>query len=64
MENQRLKLQTRGALVRYLISLVGIRPHMVDPDPLVQQLELANREAVAEWVGTRKVNREELAESC
>ncbi len=64
MENQRLILKTRGALVRYLISLVGIRPHMVDPDPLVQQLELANREAVAEWVATRKVNREALVESC
>lgn len=64
MENQRLKLQTRGALVRYLISLVGIRPYMVDPDPLVQQVELANRDALSKWVATRKVNREELAESC
>lgn len=64
MDNQRLKLETRAALVRYLLSLVGIRPQAIDPDPLVQQLELANSDTLSPWLGLRKVNREELVESC
>ncbi|WP_166268715.1 helix-turn-helix transcriptional regulator [Marinobacter caseinilyticus] len=64
MDNQRLKLETRAALVRYLLSLAGIRPHCTDPDPLVQQLELVNVDALAPWLNVRTTSREALAESC
>lgn len=64
MTNQRLALQTRAALVRYLLSTVGIRPHSRDPDPLLQQVELANPEALKPWLTARHQNREALAELC
>lgn len=64
MTNQRLAVETRGALVRYLLSMVGIRPHSRDPDPLVQQIELANADVLAPWLTPRTKSREALAEFC
>ncbi|WP_404366476.1 helix-turn-helix transcriptional regulator [Marinobacter sp.] len=64
MSDNRLRMETRGALVRYLLALVGVRPYTRDPDPLVQQLELANPEAVAPWFAARRKKREEVAETC
>ncbi|WP_166253136.1 helix-turn-helix transcriptional regulator [Marinobacter salicampi] len=64
MTNQRLRLDTRAALVRYVLSMVGIRPNTKDPDPLIQQVEVANPEALAPWFASRKKNREKVAETC
>lgn len=63
MSGRRLTLQTRAALIRYLLALVGIRVNGVDSDPLVQQVELANREALKPWIAGRQTPRETLAES-
>ena len=63
MTGRRLSLQTRAALVWYLLALVGIRPNGVDPDPLVQQVELANRDALKPWIPSRNTPRAAVAES-
>jgi predicted DNA-binding transcriptional regulator YafY len=59
-----LRLETRAALVRYLLALVGIRPYTTDPDPLTQQLELANADALAPWFRARQKQREETTQAC
>lgn len=64
MSDGRLRLETRAALVRYLLALVGIRPYKADPDPLVQQLELANADALAPWFRARSKQREEATQAC
>ncbi len=62
MSGRRLTLQTRAALVGYMLALVGIRANGTDPDPLVQQVELANREALKPWIASREIAREAMAE--
>ena len=42
MEQGRLILETRAALAPYLLARMGIALDNLHPDPLVQQLELAN----------------------
>ncbi|MEX2476538.1 helix-turn-helix transcriptional regulator [Marinobacter sp.] len=44
MTDQRLEITTRAALAPYLLSRMGIAVSAPHPDPLVQQLELANPE--------------------
>lgn len=63
MTGRRLVLQTRAALVWYLLALVGIRPQGVDPDPLVQQVELANRDALKPLLPSRNAPRTAVAET-
>ena len=42
MRNGRLEINTRAALAPYVLSQIGINLENSHPDPLVQQLELAN----------------------
>lgn len=42
MKDQRMELTTRAALAPHVLTRLGIRPGNPDPDPLVQQLELAS----------------------
>lgn len=42
MRNGRLEINTRAALAPYVLSQIGINLDNSHPDPLVQQLELAN----------------------
>ena len=42
MEHGRLEVATRAALAPYVLSRLGITFDNQHPDPLVQQLELAN----------------------
>lgn len=44
MTNHRLELTTRAALAPYVLSRLGVAVDTPHPDPLVQQLELANPE--------------------
>ncbi|MBO6851239.1 MAG: WYL domain-containing protein [Marinobacter sp.] len=46
MTDHRLEIRTRAALAPYLLSRLGIAVDTPHPDPLVQQLELANPEQV------------------
>jgi hypothetical protein len=42
MKDQRMELTTRAALAPHVLTRLGIRPGNPDPDPLIQQLELAS----------------------
>jgi len=44
MDNNRLQLSTRAALAPYLLSRMGLGLDHQHPDPMTQQLELANEE--------------------
>lgn len=44
MKNHRLEVTTRSALAPYLLASLGISEGHVHPEPLCQQLELANQE--------------------
>lgn len=44
MENQRMELTTRAALAPYLLSRMGLGLDHQHPDPMTQQLELANED--------------------
>ncbi|TNE75792.1 MAG: WYL domain-containing protein [Gammaproteobacteria bacterium] len=46
MESGRLEITTRAALAPYVLSRLGITLDNQHPDPLVQQLELANPDAL------------------
>ena len=46
MTDHRLEITTRAALAPYLLSRLGVALETPHPDPLVQQLELANPEQV------------------
>ncbi|MGQ7272975.1 helix-turn-helix transcriptional regulator [Marinobacter sp. V034] len=50
MTNRELRVETRGSLVRYLLSLAGLGVDMPKRDPLIQQIELANAEALEAWL--------------
>lgn len=63
-EQPRLRLTSRAALVPYTLALAGLRSASPDPDPVVQQIELANQEALTPWLNQSAPVREELAESC
>ena len=46
MQDQRLELTTRAALAPYLLSRMGLGLDHQHPDPMTQQLELANEDQV------------------
>lgn len=45
-----LALHCRGPLVLYALRELGVNPHHVEAEPRAQQIEVANREALAEWI--------------
>lgn len=50
MTNGELRVETRGSLVRYLLSLTGLGADMPIRDPLIQQIELANADVIEAWL--------------
>ncbi|MBD3658469.1 MULTISPECIES: helix-turn-helix transcriptional regulator [Marinobacter] len=61
MKDQRLILDSRAALVEYLLALMGIPPRESRGDPMVHQLELANRENLSPWLPARNTPAVEVA---
>ncbi|MCG6658852.1 WYL domain-containing protein [Halomonas campisalis] len=50
MEEGELTLSCRGPLVLYVLRELGINPHHVETEPRAQQVEIANRKCLAEWI--------------
>ena len=50
MEDGELALSCRGPLVLYALRELGVNPHHVETEPRAQQVEIANRQALAEWI--------------
>lgn len=50
MQDGELALHCRGPLVLYALRELGVNPHHVEAEPRAQQIEVANREALAEWI--------------
>ncbi len=50
MVDGQLKIESRAALVRYMLTLAGLSGDTPHSDPLVQQLELANRDDLRAWL--------------
>lgn len=50
MHDDELTLHCRGPLVLYALRELGINPHHVEAEPRAQQIEIANREALAPWI--------------
>ncbi len=50
MEEEELVLSCRGPLVLYALRELGVNPHHVETEPRAQQVEIANRQTLAEWV--------------
>lgn len=51
MEGHELRLSCRGPLALYALREIGVTPHHVETDPRAQQIEIANRDELAEWIG-------------
>lgn len=51
MTDGELTLACRGPLVLYALRELGINPHHVETEPRAQQIEIANRPAIVEWIG-------------
>lgn len=64
MNDQHLELQTRAALARYLLAMMGIRSKKSDPDPIVQHLELVNAGQLSKWLPMQGPRVTEVAELC
>ncbi|MCK2185201.1 WYL domain-containing protein [Halomonas getboli] len=50
MRDGELTLHCRGPLVLYALRELGVNPHHVEGEPRAQQIDIANREALAEWI--------------
>lgn len=50
MEGDALVLSCRGPLVLYALRELGVNPHHVETEPRAQQVEIANRQAIAKWI--------------
>ncbi len=50
MEDGELDLSCRGPLVLYALRELGLNPHHTETEPRAQQLEIANRHALAAWI--------------
>ena len=50
MTDGELLLHCRGPLVLYALRELGVNPHHSEPDPRAQQIEIADREALASWI--------------
>jgi len=50
MQEGELALSCRGPLVLYALRELGINPHHVETEPRAQQVEIANRQALAPWI--------------
>ncbi len=50
MEDGELALSCRGPLILYALRELGVNPHHAETEPRAQQVEIANRQALAEWI--------------
>ena len=50
MQHGELTLHCRGPLVRYALRQLGVNPYHVEADPRAQQLEIANRHTLQQWI--------------
>ncbi|WP_097459804.1 helix-turn-helix transcriptional regulator [Mangrovitalea sediminis] len=50
MAERQLELQTRAALLRYLLQLMNLEPQKAAADPLAQQVEIANLDELRPWL--------------
>lgn len=50
MQDGELKIQTRGALVQYLLQTLRVDPHVVQMDPSAQQIYIQNLESLKPWL--------------
>ncbi|GHC37646.1 WYL domain-containing protein [Aidingimonas halophila] len=50
MEAGRLVLNCRGPLVLYALLTIGVNPNHSEPEPRAQQIEIANRAELSEWI--------------
>ncbi|RAH36342.1 WYL domain-containing protein [Halomonas sp. SL1] len=50
MRDGELTLHCRGPLVLYALRKLGVNPHHMDGEPRAQQIDIANREALAKWI--------------
>jgi len=50
MHRGKLTIQTRGALVQYLLQTLRIDPHVVQTDPTAQQIAIKNLHNLQEWL--------------
>lgn len=50
MVDRQLELQTRAALLRYLLQLMNLEPQKTAADPLAQQVEIANLDELRPWL--------------
>lgn len=50
MTDNRLLIQMRGALVRYLLQVMRIDMNVIEADPRAQQVIIQNMDAVKQWL--------------
>ncbi|MEM8492671.1 MAG: WYL domain-containing protein [Pseudomonadota bacterium] len=50
MQNEELILETRGTLVNYLLKLLQLDSNIEQENPLAQQIVLANRDEISQWL--------------
>ncbi|HYQ39920.1 MAG TPA: WYL domain-containing protein [Pseudomonas sp.] len=50
MQDGRLVLPSRGALVQYVLKRYGLDPTKSDPNPAAQQIQVTNLEALKQWL--------------
>jgi len=50
MQNGALKIPVRARLVNYLVQLLNINTGEPHPDPRAQQVVIANRDAILQWL--------------
>ena len=50
MKDFELTLSCRGPLVLYALRELGVNPYHVETEPRSQQVEIANRQALTEWI--------------
>lgn len=50
MLNGKFTLSCRGPLVLYALRELGVNPHHAETEPRAQQVEVANRHALAAWI--------------
>lgn len=50
MQDDELILVCRGPLVLYALRELGVNPHHVETEPRAQQVEITNRQELAEWI--------------
>ena len=50
MDGREMTVETRAALLRYLLQMMGLDPMKASADPLAQQVEVANMDELRPWL--------------